>query len=297
MTMNNNPGRKGDFFSRDKIRSIGITLVVAIIVLFGGLWLLFGYESRLESEPITGGEGLVIDLPAQVDTDTFTLYINQEKFLVEGTKEMITKELKPGTYRVILATADRTYQPWMKNITITDNKTITLDPFLTKIQSQSVVHKKSTNPELYEELHTKLERKSKASVATSSDGTVRVRHASGTIALHWLGEEPAPLFFCENAPKDASCPDSKTIYSGKSIVGSANFFPGRNDVIIFSNKSGIYALEASAREPQNFHKIYRGTPAVVAVWDGSIYFQDKRTRNIIIEIPLTHQKTKSAPRS
>jgi hypothetical protein len=76
-----------------------------------------------------------------------------------------------------------------------------------------------------------------------------------SVVATWNGDSGAtPFYFC--GPDRLQCVHSFTVTTGDIL--SSDFYPGRNDVIIFSKPDGLYATGLDARPPQNTHELLSG---------------------------------------
>ncbi|MDO8520593.1 MAG: hypothetical protein Q7S52_00595 [bacterium] len=90
---------------------------------------------------------------------------------------------------------------------------------------------------------------------TSIDGKtlndILVKNEKGKLVVLWMGgEDEIPNYFCENI----SC-KPEIIVRSDSMILSFDFFPGRDDLLIFRTEEGIYVSEIDDRSPQNMQKI------------------------------------------
>lgn len=77
----------------------------------------------------------------------------------------------------------------------------------------------------------------------------------GDVVINWIGTETTtPYYYC--LTKD-ECRTKITLDWEDEILGF-DFFPGRNDILIVSVDSGIYAVEVDDRSERNIQPIYLG---------------------------------------
>lgn len=91
---------------------------------------------------------------------------------------------------------------------------------------------------------------------------IKIWKDQNTIYAEWVGDpDDIPFYFCketETAP--LACTSTITVYKD-SYIGSVDFYPGRNDVVLFSTQNGLFATELDLRSPQNIDSIIQ-TPNV-----------------------------------
>ena len=76
------------------------------------------------------------------------------------------------------------------------------------------------------------------------------------IIASWQGGTASrPFYFCD--PLRTSCFDSFVVAEGD--FKKVDFYPGRNDVILYTKKDGLYVTEIDTRLPQNTIKLLSGT--------------------------------------
>ncbi len=90
--------------------------------------------------------------------------------------------------------------------------------------------------------------------ATSTTKTLRklvVVESKDSLKVSWIGNaDEEPYYFCQND----TCKDSVDIVT-KSRVKNFDFFPGRDDLLVVSLDSGIFAIEIDNRSEQNIQTI------------------------------------------
>lgn len=91
------------------------------------------------------------------------------------------------------------------------------------------------------------------------------------IAL-WNGKINAiPFFFCGDIT--GTCKDSILVVTSQSKIKHFSFYPGRYDVVIYSNSDGVFMTELDKREPQNFVTLAKGK-VDFRLQNGHIYIKD-----------------------
>jgi hypothetical protein len=193
------------------------------------------------------------------------------------------KDLRPDTYSVKLVKDG--YIDWKKNIEVMAEKVSEAYPFLipkqivtTPVPAQipkSAIASSSliANPE-YKDLLSFFATTTKVSVpikkvvvATSTKATTTypsieskklvIEKIGGDLKATWNGSsQDTPFYFCIQN-KDG-CVSNFVVYSAQNI-GTFNFYPSRNDVILVVVNSKIMVVELDKREPQNIVELYQST--------------------------------------
>ncbi len=100
----------------------------------------------------------------------------------------------------------------------------------------------------------------------------------GNVLLHWIGRKTAaPHYYCLTFE---DCRTQITL-DWEDDINSFDFFPGRNDILIVSVDSGIFAVEVDDRSERNVYPIYIGEDLEwiktkddkVVVKDGDIFHE------------------------
>lgn len=286
---------------RNRAKNVTLTLAITGAILLVGVFLFLKSDTApvFDTEKTPTGSVLSIQVPENINAPSLTLFVDNREFTLPTKKKVASRNIDPGPHRIILVAPDR--WPWIKNISVSKDQTIRLDPFLVDKTPESNVYKILREPKTYQDLKTSLTKENKKTTATSSDESVVLDFSDRSIIAKWIGEEPSPVFFCggknassteKNAStttqkkQDASCPSSTVVFSGTRIL-DADFYGKRNDVIVFGTPGGVHVIEITARSPQNFHPVYEGPLSAMAFLDGSVYLQDKGASGVIIEIPLS----------
>lgn len=77
-----------------------------------------------------------------------------------------------------------------------------------------------------------------------------------TLIASWKGnKDSTPFYFCD--VERLACKDSFVVLQGD--FKKVDFFPGRNDVVLYTTKDGLYVTELDTRPPQNTMKLLSGT--------------------------------------
>ncbi|MFA5830654.1 MAG: hypothetical protein WC878_02375 [Candidatus Paceibacterota bacterium] len=144
-----------------------------------------------------------------------------------------------GRHTVIVSRAG--YVPWQKNLDIVPKQTVALSPFLVR-----------------EEI--------------APEQITPMSFSNGTISINADYAEAAALF-----SKLSIANDIVPLVASTSIkdVRSADYYPGRKDVLLIAARDGIFAVDAIQNDPRNFQPVYKGTsPIFVKTANGVIFIKD-----------------------
>ena len=99
------------------------------------------------------------------------------------------------------------------------------------------------------------------------------------IVATWLDNKTPPSgFFC----KDDICNTTFSVLPAEQDLRQVDFYPERNDLIIFSTEDKIWAIELDRSDAQNVQPIYVGfEPDFVRGAGNSIYIKDNMSLILI----------------
>ena len=206
--------------------------------------------------------------------------------------------LKPEKYQIEV-TKDG-FLPWKKTIDVRGKKVGEAYPYLVpSIISTSSIPKfitLSSGGSMTNSLYTSVVDLFASSSTSTSSLTKKILQSSTTTTIvststalirrdvsidikdseviaSWEGEKDArPFYFCD--AERLVCKDTFPVIKGE--IKHVDFYPGRNDVIIFSNKEGIYSTELDTRPPQNTVKLLSGDLDFKEM-DQRVFVKDKNT--------------------
>lgn len=224
-------------------------------------------------------------------------------------KSILIQNLAPGTYEIDASKDGYSY--WKKNVMVKEKRVAEAYPFLvleplatstidadlkptieklfasttllataTSTSSRSalsVVDKQSVG------LNAGATSSSASSTLLNDEGVLfkdvylyKEQHDKGDwlIAL-WKGETAAtPLYFCEE--ETGLCDTSLVATESSSPIKHFDFYPSRNDIVIYSNSDGVFVTELDKRPEQNFVTLAKGN-VDFRVYNGHIYIKDKNS--------------------
>jgi len=270
------------------------------LVVFGTLFLIFipvlifyatGYRITSALNLVRTG-GLYVSVPYS-GSDVFLEndIVKQSGFF---SKNVFVQNLSPKMYEVRVEKEG--YQTWYKTLGVFP-KTVTEGyPFLIKstpaltlipefptpadiLLATSTLIKTATSTKQtgqYKEVKALFAPVSATSTASTSDfkkirRNLLVENKKGILQVSWTGDqESIPHYFCEYE----KC-KTKILIDADATIKTFDFFPGRNDLIIYGTQNGIFVTEIDDRSKQNVNNILIGSGLDFRVKDYDIIFIKK----------------------
>jgi len=235
------------------------------IVIVSVLFISYGVWTHLRSGSID----------VYIEKRGATIFLDKKKVGTSNADDqtITLKRVGSGEHSVLVYM--KGYYPWEKTIRV---KTGAVTParsfFVMKDITPSYIKTKFTNAE-----RSNLEKKfSKPTegrkISFFGEGNVEIRKEKNKIFATWLGDTSSlPDFFCNNI----ECKNSLLVFSSdKQSIGMLDFYPGRDDVVLFSLDKNIYAIEIDKKSNQNFQPVYTGTSPVFTIEKQSsmVYVKD-----------------------
>ena len=277
-------------YSRRLLISI---LFVALFFVFIPVVLLYSIGYRLDKGfTLKSTGGLYVFYPES----GAKVYLNDK--LTDQTSHfgrgILIDNLQPISYQVQIRKDG--YIPRAKNVNVVEKTVVEAYPYLVpEVMSTSSVPKfvtlgsgASVTNTLYGEV-VKLFATSTSSTMTlkkvlASTSTALVAPSTGiirkdieidivdkSVIASWRGNiESTPFYFCD--AERLVCDTELKVTSGN--LKHVDFYPGRNDVIIYSTKDGIYATELDQRPPVNTRKLISGN-LEFREKDNRVFIKDK----------------------
>ncbi len=110
-----------------------------------------------------------------------------------------------------------------------------------------------------------------ASEFRATDGKTEIWHTDSSLFAYWRDQNDwAPLRFCNQY----SCDNPMKVIETDEPIKHIDFYPGRDDVIIYSTKSGVFVVEVDRRPEQVHRRIFFGNDIDFRVSGGRIYLKD-----------------------
>lgn len=275
-------------------RRLFISIVfVALFLVFIPVVLLYSIGYRLDKGfTLKSTGGLYVFYPES----GAKVYLNDE--LTDQTsifgRGIFIDNLQPDSYKVQIRKEG--YLPWNKNVNVIEKRVVEAYPFLIpQVVSTSSVPKfvtlgsgASVTNTLYGDVVKLFATSTSSSVsiktALASTSTTLVASSTGivrkdieidivdkAVIASWKGNtESTPFYFCD-AERLVCGTDLKVV---EGTLKHVDFYPGRNDVIIYSTNNGIYATELDQRPPVNTHKLISGN-LEFRESDNRVFIKDK----------------------
>ena len=212
-------------------------------------------------------------------------------------RNSLIQNLKPGSY-VILVSKDG-FQSWKKELKVFAERITEAHPFTLKDNSQlqqvfpyyiegdyasstelvGTTTKQGTVSGQYTVIKNLFATSTSANggfIGITATSTTKTLHKLSVIqdknglSVFWIGnKEDQPYYFCDND----ICQNSVQIKT-KLKVKNLDFFPGRDDVLLVSTDSGVYAIEVDNRSTQNIQNVALGKNLEFRVGgDGVVYIK------------------------
>jgi hypothetical protein len=251
-------------------------LLIPVVILYSN-----GY--RLDKGlSLTSTGGMYVFYPESGAQVYLNGVLSEQTSLFE--RGIFIDELEPAVFAIEVRKPG--YIPWKKTVEVKERRVAEAYPFLIpEIISTSSVKRfitlssgTSVTNSLYEEVadlfSTSTASTTPALLKRLSDSTSTPIVASSTalikkdieisiegtstkkkIVAAWKGgADSMPFFFCDVLR--SSCRTSLVVTEGD--IRYVDFYPGRNDVVIYATPSGIYATELDQRPEQNTRQLLAG---------------------------------------
>lgn len=267
-----------------------IYLILWGLCVFAALAVLILYKSgyRLTGhfQPVKVG---AIELSS--NEQNFQIFLNnRDQKISENSGYYVISDVTPGLHSV--AVSKESFWPWAKTVSVSENNVRKLYAFMFPISGiavnplmqgkpeyaaaakavrESVLPepKPGSSPFLPDASLKQWLDSNAPSRQLSFDKTTALYVQDNTIYVAWISDsEPPPHYFCEDNPCKLVMP---VIVLNDSVKNTA-FYKDRNDVILFSAGSTIYAIEVDREGTQNFQPLYKGKDPYFYETDKSILY-------------------------
>lgn len=277
------------------IKKRRITLLICVIVFLIAAPVAAMYSAGYRFSPISGfykTGGIYVSSPLSGSR----IFINNKEEAKTGLLEegALLQNLKPGKYTVLAAKEG--YWPWQKRLfvreqAVTEAKAllVTKEPagkllFSAEDMAQGKIWQSKEYSQIYKDLLV-LEKlsieKATTTEKTTSNGkqTLTIDQSRATLSVNWNdGSQNAPYFFCSDE-ETKECPEETTVLESKFPIKGADFYPGRDDAMIISVESGVYAIEIDGRGGRMLQPVYKGKNPISIMYPGDtlIYILDENS--------------------
>lgn len=193
-----------------------------------------------------------------------------------NNQNIVLNRVSPGEHSVLVYAYNR--YPWEKTVYVKKGEASKLYPFLmlTELNKEtSNVTTKLTDDKI-SKIKPLFEEQSKNTFTSLSyDGNVEIKKEDNSILATRLNDDTKTYdLFCDN---DKKCKETINVFTPKTgKIKAMDFYPKREDVVIFTLDNGIYAIELNKNGTQNFQPIYTGDNPSFAIDDQNslIYIKD-----------------------
>lgn len=269
-------------------------IAVPVVIIYAVGYRVDFVESLILTErggvyvytPVAG-----VNIHVDGDFETKTGLFNREYF---------SQNLKPGRYFIKAEHED--YIPWQKYVNIKAQRVASLYPFFVpkewelvtvpeKVEefSNGTTTERLIANEEYEtylelfDIEDELELQEETIKRTF--GNIEVSYENEKLYAKWLGRgDWIPAYFCEND----YCLNPSPFLEIKSNVENFEFYPGRDDVVIFSTEEGgIYVAEVDTRPSQTVATIYSSAyPVEFAIYDRDVLVIKDKDNIITLDLSI-----------
>jgi len=240
------------------VRILAVVITASVLILFYGIWteLRFG---KIEIYIPKGGTSILLD---------------EKKVGITSTDgQIITlNRVRPGEHSILVYLQE--YYPWKKRLTVNTGKSTKVRAFFVR-EKYTISHKKDgLSKDDTKKVALLFETNIDKKISLAGDGNVEVKKEGGKIFASWVGGNTtqSPSYFCN----EAKCNETVVVFeSVDGAIDTFDFYPDREDVILFSIKNGVYAIEIDKRGTQNFQPLYLNNNTSFRVDDeGHIFIKE-----------------------
>lgn len=268
---------------------------VFLFILFIPVVLLYSIGYRLDKNfGLTQTGGIYVFYPESGARIFLDGELSDQTSLFE--RGVFIDEIEPATHRVEVQKPG--YISWQKDIEVRESRVAEAYPFLipSVIGTSSVPRFITLNSgtsvtnTLYGNvaklfatstatstpvLLQKMSGSTSTPIVATSTGIVRkdiqITIEGDYVIASWKGSKDSiPFYFCDAGR--SVCKDDIIVAEGD--ITHVDFYPGRNDVILYSTDEGVFATELDQRIPVNTHKLLLGKIDFKAM-DQRIFVKEK----------------------
>lgn len=248
-----------DYFKENSSAKIlAIVIAASILILSYGIW----------SESRSGR------IEIYVPKSGASVFLDEKRAGIANTDgQIITlKRVRPGEHSVLVYLEG--YYPWEKIVNISTGKKIQKRAFFVRKKYSSSYKKTDFTKEENKNISKLFKKNSSKKISFAGDGNVEIKKEGRKIFASWVGGDNTPQlsYFCDKE----KCNKSIIVFeSANENIDTIDFYPNREDVILFSIKDGIYAIEIDKRGIQNFQPLYLSNNASFRVnKEGSLFVKE-----------------------
>lgn len=264
-------------------RKMYFTVCVLLFVLLCPVVILYSIGYRFDKTlgfVKTGGLYINLDLPGA------EIYLDSK--LVRHTNVLFDsyflQNLRPKEYFIIVAKEG--YYSWAKRLPIMPEKVTQIEPFL--LPKETPLREIPMQNQEYSQILAFFLKENASELLQSEDlirervrvkdgehflleGKVAIWQKDNTVYAGWASTlTTIPYFFCTNE----ECSGNVKVFTSPSKLVHADFFPGKNNLVIIAYADGILVSEIDIRHTQNTEPLYMIPGADFRVIDDVVYVKD-----------------------
>ncbi|MBU2109891.1 DUF3324 domain-containing protein [Patescibacteria group bacterium] len=261
-------------------RRIILVLCILVFLVIMPMVLMYSNGYRLDSRfHLTKTGGLYVSSPISGSQ----IFVNNQLKRTTNILQtgLFLQNLKPGTYSILIAKEGR--WPWKKEIEIKEQMVSEARALLLPLDPEGkVLHREDLSPlevSKYDEILASLSATSTITEKFTNHDRQRLwwNPKENKVWVEWLKDESSrPYYMSKN---------NVLVLDSIYPVRSADFLPGRRDVIIVAVQNGVFAIEIDDSGGRMLQPIYKGKEPIFTIYknDSSIYILDEKT---LMEIKL-----------
>jgi len=250
---------------------IAVILLIAFVLIAG-----FSLGYRIDGLSIAKAGRLEILVPYA--NSTITIDGKHSGYAHDDNGVIVYRGLAKGSHSVIVSHEER--YPWATTVSTPLGSLTRITPFNIKVTSNSIIIPNGS--EDYARITGVIKSQTEVTrenPALSADASIAVFVEDSIIKAQWLlDSKEVPTFFCP----DTSCPNEINITPTQQKINSINFYPGRNDVIVFGTTGGVFALEVTNHKNPNFQPIISSSNPKAYIEGNLLYALEDSTLGKVI---------------
>ena len=241
-----------------------IKLTTIVIVILG---LAFFFRSGWKPSGHFNLNGGTIEIT--VEEPNTKIYIdNIEEYETKSVNETYTASSVSAQNHSV-AISKKGYWPWLKNVDVAKDETVKLRPF--SLSQTPMAKEIDTTDPAYTKVRTDFYSHSSPSEwnkLSSPHAIYKVWVDNNTIFAELAdGNKNPPPFFCPNTV----CATRVEVLTSTKNIDDVSFYKDFDDVLIFSNEDGVYALDLNKNGTQNFQPYFPFPHARFLRYEDTLY--------------------------
>ena len=185
------------------------------------------------------------------------------------------KNLQAGVHRLLISKEG--FWPWGKVVNLEVNDTLNFSPFAVKIIPTLLAMPEFVQggtrlqkDEAYLYVVSKIAQNK--NISESEDGLLKLSYDADGLFVEWLGNQSfLPDYFCI----EDECSSLMSILPTARDIAHADFYPNKNNIILFATDNSIFVIEVDRSGTQNVQPLYQGFTPTFTVIDDIIYIFDE----------------------